>query len=211
VVGVLDYGVGNLLSVTRAFAAVNADPVLVSSEAEIMRLRYLVLPGVGAFGNAMVVLRERGLVEPIREFVAKGGGFLGICLGMQLMLEDSTEFGEHEGLGLIAGSVRPISNRAEDGSRLKIPHVGWTPLIPSDPDAWRHSLLTDLDPKSAVYCVHSFAAVPKNPAECLAYCDYGGQRIAAVLAKDNVIGCQFHPEKSGPVGLKILQNFIKAG
>ena len=210
-VGILDYGVGNLLSVTRAFAAVEACPSLVSTEAEIADLGYLVLPGVGAFANGMKLLRERELIGPIRDFVAKGGAFLGICLGMQMLMENSHEFGDHDGLGLIAGSVLPIESHGADGARQKIPHVGWSALKPVGSAVWRDTILSGLEPESAVYFVHSFAAVPDNPAECLACCDYGGQRIAAVLVKDNVMGCQFHPEKSGPVGLEILRNFVRTG
>ena len=209
-VAIVDYGVGNLLSVGRAVAAAGGEPRLVGTPGEIAAAERLLLPGVGAFGHCMAVLRERGLIEPIRAFAATGRPFLGICVGMQVMLEVGTEFGRHDGLGLIAGTVEAIPATGADGTSHKIPHIGWSPLArPAGGRAWAGTLLDGIPADSSVYFVHSFAAQPALPAHRLADTDYHGRAIAAAIGRDNLAGCQFHPEKSGPVGLRILANFIQ--
>jgi glutamine amidotransferase len=208
--GVVDYGVGNLLSVTRALAAVGGKAELMATPDDVARADRLVLPGVGAFGHAMEALAAQQLVEPIRAHVDAGKPFLGICLGMQLMLEASEEFGEHRGLGLIEGRVKAIPNRAADGARLRIPHVGWAAIRPCGDADWSGTSFATVPPGAAVYFVHSFAAVPGNESDALACCDYGGNRIVAAIARGAAAGCQFHPEKSGPVGLAILKAFLSS-
>lgn len=210
-VTIIDYGVGNLLSVTRAFEHCGATVMLAHEAAEIEQAERLVLPGVGAFADGMQGLRERELIDPIRRFAATGRPLMGICLGMQMLASSSEEFGEHEGLNLIPGRVRPIPRVAVDGSPLKTPHIGWSSLQRPDAAEWSGTILADTVPESAVYLVHSFAVELADPADLLSYCVHGGHRISAVIRRDAVYGCQFHPEKSGPAGLRIVNGFLAKG
>ena len=205
---VVDYGIGNLLSVRRAFEQVEAEVELSDDPDRIARAGRLVIPGVGAFGDCVGELRRRALVEPVREAMASGRPCLGICVGMQMLLEASEEFGAHEGLGVIAGRVVAIPRHAADGTAHKVPFVGWASLRPAGLAEWRGTILDGLEPDAAAYFVHSYAAHPANEARRLADSDYDGLRICAALRRDNVFGCQFHPEKSGPVGLRIVANFM---
>jgi glutamine amidotransferase len=211
-VTIIDYGIGNLLSVTRAFGHCGADPILSGTTEGILAAERLVLPGVGAFADGMAGLRERGLVDAVRQYAASGRPFLGICLGMQLMLDRSDEFGSHEGLGLIPGRVTAIPPTAADGSPHKIPHIGWNFLeLPSPSASWSGTVLEGIAPGAAAYFVHSFTAMPDDPAHRLADCRYNGRLIAAAIRSGNLYGCQFHPEKSGEVGLAIVRNFLRLG
>ncbi|WP_295583631.1 imidazole glycerol phosphate synthase subunit HisH [uncultured Lamprocystis sp.] len=205
---VIDYGVGNLLSVRRVLEHYGANVILTGDASEIIAGRRVVLPGVGAFPTAMQVLNEMQLPPVIREVAARGTPLLGICLGMQLLLDESEEFGTTIGLGLIPGKVRAIPGIASDGQSLKVPHIGWNGLHPAEHADWSNSLLSDIRPGEAVYFVHSFMAQP-NAEHRVSDCMYGGHKVSAVVAKDNVIGCQFHPEKSGDVGLRIIKRFLK--
>lgn len=205
---VIDYGVGNLLSVRRGLEHCGANVVLTGDAECISRAARVVLPGVGAFGNAMRALNDLNLVSVIREVAERGTPLLGICLGMQLLLDESEEFGTTQGLGLIAGRVQQIVARADDGEPLKIPHIGWNGLVAAEGVThWDKTLLADNRPGDTVYFVHSFMATPSDPKHRLADCLYGGHRVPAVICRENVTGCQFHPEKSGASGLKILKRF----
>ncbi|MBX7059473.1 MAG: imidazole glycerol phosphate synthase subunit HisH [Leptospirales bacterium] len=207
---IIDYGVGNLLSVQRGFEHFGAR-VTLSSDAEIIcRARRLVLPGVGAFGAAMNVLRSLQLFEPILEAARSGAPLLGICLGMQMLFEESEEFGLHKGLALIPGRVAPVPSVTTDGSSQRIPHIGWSALYPAtNSPPWRDTSLAEVKPGDSVYFVHSFMAMPVHPSDRLADANYGGHSVAGVVKRNNVTGCQFHPEKSGSVGLSILKNFLQ--
>lgn len=206
---ITDYGVGNLLSAQRAFEAVGARPVLSADPDALRHADRLVLPGVGAFGSGMEELKARGLVEALRDFARSGRPFLGICLGMQLMLETSEEFGSHDGLGLVPGRVVAVPPAGADGRPHRIPHIGWNALRPAAGRSWEGSILAGLEPDAAsVYFVHSFMAVPDDPAWRLADTDYDGIAVCAAVSRDALHGCQFHPEKSGPAGLRILANFM---
>lgn len=207
-VTVVDYGIGNVFSVGRALERCGAEPVLSADPRSIEAATRLVLPGVGAFADGMRGLHERGLVEPIRRYAASGRPLLGICLGMQMLAEVGEEFGEHEGLGLIAGRVRPVPAVDVEGRSHKIPHIGWSPLMPALGRSWQGSILAGTAPGTAAYLVHSFAVEPDDPACRLADCLYGGHRVTAAVQLDNVSGCQFHPEKSGDAGLRILARFV---
>ena len=210
-VTVVDYGVGNLLSVRRAFEHCGATVRLTDDPQAIRTADRLVLPGVGAFGDCMAELRARRLVEPVVEHASTGRPFLGICVGMQILLEEGDEFGRHEGLGLVQGRVEAIPGTAADGARHKIPHIGWTPLQPPEQAAeecWQDTILKGVAPGTAAYFVHSFTAVPRDPRHRLADCHYGGRLISAAVRSDNVTGTQFHPEKSGEAGLGILSSFL---
>ena len=205
---VVDYGLGNLFSVGRALAAAGGTPSLTSDPDAILRAERLVLPGVGAFGDGMRGLRERGLVEPLRAYAGTGRPLIGLCLGMQLLLTSGDEFGLHEGLGLIPGRVTLLAPKGDDGRPLKMPHIGWNELSPG-PGGWGGSPLEDLAPRSQVYFVHSYAPRPDDEAHALAYCDYGNARFCAAVRRGSLSGCQFHPEKSGPNGLAILSRFLR--
>lgn len=208
-VTVIDYGSGNLLSVARAFEHCGSQAHLTHNPADIENAERLVLPGVGAFGAGMQGLRERGVIDAIRRFAASGRPLLGICLGMQMLADASDEFGAHEGLGLIPGRVVAVPAHDLDGRSQKTPHIGWAELQPSLPTAWSDTLLDGTAVGSAMYLVHSFHFVPALAAHRLAVCLYGGHPITAVVAAGNVVGCQFHPEKSGPAGLALLARFLR--
>ena len=208
-VTVIDYGVGNLLSVQRGLEHCGAKVIFTTDPEKIFVAKLVVLPGVGAFANAMQSLERLGLVAVIRELAQLKTPLLGICLGMQLLFEESEEFGLTTGLGLIPGRVIAVPDHTLSGATQKIPHIGWSALQPSNAKAdWQHSLLQDNRSKDAAYFVHSFMAVPTDPAHRIADCLYGGHKIPATIGRDQITGCQFHPEKSGEVGLKILRRFI---
>lgn len=205
-VTIIDYGVGNLLSVQRGFEHCGARVTVTSDPDAILGANRLVLPGVGAFRDAMQELDIRGLPSVIRAYAASGKPLLGICLGMQMLLDESEEFGATKGLGLIPGRVVPVPLRTTSGESQKIPHIGWSSLYPVS-DSWAGSVLDGIQVGAAVYFVHSYMAQTNDASHCWADCKYGGHRIPAVVGSDNVFGCQFHPEKSGEVGLSILHAF----
>ncbi|MDH5524791.1 MAG: imidazole glycerol phosphate synthase subunit HisH [Desulfobulbaceae bacterium] len=206
---VIDYGVGNLLSVQRGLEYCGAKVTLTADPEKILAAKRVVLPGVGAFSNAMQALESLGLVAVLRELAHRGTFLLGICLGMQLLLDESEEFGNTVGLGLVPGRVVPVPSRTVSGEMQKIPHIGWSALQPTaSPGRWSGTLLQDICPEESTYFVHSFMAVPVYSMHCIAYCEYGGHIIPAVIRKNHITGCQFHPEKSGEVGLKVLRSFL---
>ena len=208
-VAVIDYGIGNLLSVRRGLEKCGATVAVTASPDVILSAPRVVLPGVGAFADGMAGLRRVGLDRVVRDVAEKGTPLLGICLGMQMLLDQSEEFGITAGLGLIPGSVIPVPSVTSDGRPQKIPHIGWNAMVPGEGGAgWGGTLLEDVKPGEAVYFVHSFMASPVTAAHRIADCLYGGMRVSAVVGRGNVFGCQFHPEKSGIVGLKILKSFL---
>lgn len=210
-ISVVDYGVGNLYSVARALEHCGASARFVDSAEGIESSDALVLPGVGAFGAGMRSLHERGLAEPLRRLARSGRPLLGICLGMQMLFETGTEFGRHEGLGLLPGEVVPLPDRSPDGARIKVPRVGWSGLLrPEGRADWAGTPLAGVAPGAAVYFVHSYQAVPALAAHRIADCELGGHRVAAVVGAGAVTGCQFHPEKSGAVGLAVLAGFVQS-
>lgn len=206
---IVDYGVGNLLSIYRAIEFCGFNATISSDINTILDATRVILAGVGAFKNGMRELKDRGLEEPIIALVNKGIPFLGICLGMQMLMDRSEEFGETQGLGLVSGNVIQIPENAISGKLQKIPHIGWSCLLQPENANWDSTLLRDIKVGKSVYFVHSYMAIPENKKHQLAQCDYGGHMLAAVVQKDNIVGCQFHPEKSGEVGLKILRNFLE--
>ena len=199
-IAIIDYGVGNLFSLKSSLAAIGADAFVSSNAAEIEKAEKIILPGVGAFGDAAKKLRDSGMADLLLKAAAKGKPIMGICLGMQLLFEKSFEYGEHEGLGLIHGEIRPISETIPKG--LKIPHIGWNALKFTEKPSRLFRYIKDGD---FVYFVHSFAGANCEES-IIAKSEYGAPLCAAV-EEGNVCGCQFHPEKSGDVGLNILRGF----
>lgn len=212
---IIDYGLSNLLSVQLAFRHLGAQVKVTGNPADILAAEALVLPGVGAFKDGMAGLERLGLLQPIRQKAAAGTPLLGICLGMQMLFDESEEFGQYQGLGLIPGKVVLIPAAAADGTPQRVPHISWAPLYPAGGrDAvtgFAGSALAAIQPGQECYFIHSYEAKPDHPANLLAATKYGGRDICAVAINDagNVLGCQFHPEKSGPVGLAILAQYLK--
>lgn len=206
---VIDYGLSNLRSVQNAFAHCGAETLLTSSAADVRAAEALVLPGVGAFRDGMAGLERLGLVEIIRRKAVEGTPLLGICLGMQMLFDESEEFGTCPGLGLIPGRVVKIPAEDVQGNPQKVPHISWDPLFPAGghPD-FAGTVLEKVTPGQECYFIHSYEAKPAEEADRLADTRYGGRDVCAVAAHGSVVGCQFHPEKSGPVGLSILSQFI---
>ena len=209
VVSVVDYGMGNLRSVSMALKHCGVEVQITDSPAQIRLADCLVLPGVGAFADGMAELQLRGLVPAIQEYAQRGRPFLGICLGMQMMFDGSEEFQDAAGLGLIPGQVVAIPSTTADGLPHKIPHIGWNKLLmPVTGAPWDQTILDGIRPGVAVYFVHSYTAVPDRVQDRLADADYHGRIIAAAVRSGNLSGCQFHPEKSGEVGLHLIRNFL---
>lgn len=202
-IAIIDYDAGNLFSAQKAFEALGA-PVKVTRDPEDLRAaEKLVLPGVGAFGDCMEHLRATGLIPVIREETAAGKPLLGICVGLQILFESSEESPGAAGIGLLKGQVRKI-----DAGGLKVPHMGWNSLTFRETPASSIDLFAGLPEHPYVYFVHSYAAVPAEPGLVTAVTDYGGT-VTAAVARGNILATQFHPEKSGDVGLKMLQNFVE--
>lgn len=201
-IAIIDYGVGNLFSLVSSFKAIGVQACVTGDEKEIKNAKKIVLPGVGAFGDAIDKLKMTGLDKVIIEQVNQGKELLGICLGMQLLFDKSYEYGEHEGLSLIKGSIKPIADVIDKD--LKIPHIGWNSLKFTENKSKIFKYLNDGD---FVYFVHSFYGTDCNES-IIATTNYGADLTAAV-GRDNIYGCQFHPEKSGKVGLKILKAFCE--
>ena len=200
-IAVIDYGVGNLFSLCSSLRYIGADSIVTSDKYQIRRADKLILPGVGAFSDARRKLADMGLDTLIKEEAARGKEIMGICLGMQMLFERSYEYGEHEGLGLLRGEVVPMKGYIPE--ELKVPHIGWNAL-----DITReHKLLRYVKQGDCVYFVHSYFARGCEES-LLASAEYG-KPLTAAVAKDNIMGCQFHPEKSGEVGMRILRAFCE--
>ena len=196
---IIDYGVGNLRSVHKAFKAVGAEPVISSKKEDVLKADKVVLPGVGSFGDGMAGLEARELIEPVKEVIAHGKPFLGICVGMQLLFESSDELGEHKGLGVLPGAV----TRFKD-ARLKVPQTGWNQLQVQT----ENPLCAGIEPGDYAYFNHAYYCAPSNEDDVLVSTNYGGSYASAV-GRDKLYAVQFHPEKSQQVGLQILRNFVE--
>ena len=207
---VIDYGLSNLLSVQHAFAHFGAETLVTGKPEDVLAADALVLPGVGAFKDGMAGLEKLGLIEPICQKAAAGTPLLGICLGMQMLFDESEEFGLHKGLGLIPGRVVKIPDTDADGSPQRVPHISWDPLYPAGGRTdFAGTALENVKPGEECYFIHSYEAKPAQEADRLADTVYGGRQVCAAAQRGSVLGCQFHPEKSGQVGLKIIAQYLK--
>lgn len=200
----IDYGFGNLFSLKNALEYLGAGVTIAQKPSEIGQNDGLIIPGVGAFGDGMNGLKKRKFIKPILEHAKFGTKILGICLGMQFLFDYSEEFGKHQGLSLIPGNVKKIPE-PRDGE-YKIPHIGWAPLMAKKN---KNHLLSGMKNGSPAYFVHSYVAYPKDKKNIIGSISLGKNLLAAAVQKDNIMGVQFHPEKSGEVGLKILKNFLE--
>ena len=202
-ISIIDYDIGNILSVKRSVETLGFKAIVTNEKNKILNSDKILLPGVGAFKNGMNLLKKHNLVEVLHEAAEKKKSILGICLGMQLFFNESLEFGHSEGLKLIDGKVEKLPVQ-DDSEMLKIPNIGWNELIIKKKD----KLLSNLKDKSSTYFVHSFMASPEDKSVITSVYNFGNNEVVASVNKDNIYGCQFHPEKSGNIGLKILNNFI---
>lgn len=204
-ISIIDYGVGNLHSLLKAVQNFTGDVHVTENVEKIRKSDALILPGVGAFQAGMEGLAVRDLTSAVKNFVSSGKPILGICLGAQIMLGKGFEFGEFEGLGLIPGKVVYFPELPE---KEKIPQIGWNKIYPRPGQNWNDSILRGLPENSYAYFVHSYILEPENTENILARSKYGGYEFCAAIQKDNIIGTQFHPEKSGEIGLSIIKNFV---
>ena len=207
-VTIVDYGVGNLLSVKRGFEYSGVDVEVSSDLADIKNASRIVLPGVGAFRNGMDELKGRNLVDVICDASNRGVPILGICLGMQLLFEIGEEFGRTDGLGLVPGKVKAISGESGRGLKIRVPHIGWNEIRPVESaSSWEKTVLASVHVGQAMYFNHSFLVEPTDNRCVIAASEYGSNLIPSVIKHENISGCQFHPEKSGHSGLQILKVF----
>lgn len=209
VVVIVDYGMGNILSVKRAIEECGGKAVVSSDADIILKSDKVILPGVGAFGQAVHQLNNFHLFDALKEVSLKGNDLFGICLGMQLLFTMSEEFGEHNGLDIIKGSVELISRKGKQNCNIKVPHIGWKKLTPITGMGACEGLFSNIKSNDYFYFVHSFMGAPSYHSNIIFNALYEEIEIPAVVKKDSIIGCQFHPEKSGTAGLKIIKNWIK--
>lgn len=208
---IVDYGVGNLFNIQRAFSSLSVDAEISNKEATIRQADRILLPGVGAFGAGMTDLNETGLDNVVKDFALTERPIMGVCLGMQLMMSRSYEDGEWDGLGLVDGTVNRLIGSVSDKGRFKIPHIGWSSLLqPSNRASWDNAILANLQvfPSTHVYFAHSYVVDVESKTVVVAQTQYGDETFCSVFEKNNLYGCQFHPERSGRVGLQILENFV---
>jgi imidazole glycerol-phosphate synthase subunit HisH len=203
-IGVVDYGVGNIRSITNVLAKFDCKVILSYSKKELLDCDGLILPGVGAFKHAMSKLKNKRLDQILKLYVESGKPFLGICLGMQMLFDESNEFGNSKGLGFIPGNVE----RFELQKDTKLPHIAWSPIFTSEQSDWNETILNNLNNHTDMYHVHSYYAKPQNNNNILSYSMYNNFKFCSTVKRNNVYGCQYHPEKSATDGLKIISNFI---
>jgi len=208
-VTIIDYGCGNILNLVRAIEFIGYKTETTNDKKKILNSSHVILPGVGAFGNAINLIDEYNLRDTILEYAKiKKRPLLGICLGMQILLGISYEYGVHKGLGLIDGEVIKISNKKNN--KIKVPHIGWNEIFPkNDNSKWDNKFLDNSLIGKSFYFVHSFVTITKDVRATIATCNYLGIDIPSIIGSDNIIGCQFHPEKSDKNGLNFLKNFCE--
>lgn len=203
-VAIIDYQLSNLFSVKHAFDYLKIDSEITSDKSVISTSDAAVLPGVGAFGDAMNNLKQFNLISPIKEFIKNSKPFMGVCLGMQLLFSESEEFGNHQGLNIVKGKVKKFSDAYKP---IKVPQIGWNQILKLD-KTWDNSPLKNIKNEDFMYFVHSYYVVPEDRSIILSETTYEGIRYCSGLLKDNIFATQFHPEKSGPAGIKIYRDWI---
>lgn len=203
-IAILDYDIGNVRSIFNAFRMLNTNPILTDKPEDILQADGVVLPGVGAFTTGINNLKSHQLVGVIQEYIRSGKPFLGICLGMQMLMDESDEFGQSKGLGLIPGRVEKLKI-----NKLRLPHISWNEIQKPKNVNWENTIFKKIGEDDNFYFVHTFAAVPIHESSILSTTVYDGHSFCSAVFKDNLYGVQFHPEKSALVGLRILDNFTK--
>ncbi|WP_424686292.1 MAG: imidazole glycerol phosphate synthase subunit HisH [Halarcobacter ebronensis] len=203
-ISIIDYDIGNVKSIINAFIKIGIEPILTNDKQTILSSDGVILPGVGAFAHGMENLKKYELIETINDFIETKKPFMGICLGMQMLMEESEEFGLNKGLGLIEGKV--IKLPIQNSNNEKLPHVSWNEIQRNK--SWVNTIFKDIEENSDMYFVHSFIVSPRNDENILAFTEYSDYKFCSSVKKDNIYGCQFHPEKSGKIGLKIMKNFV---
>ena len=209
-VAIVDYGLGNLFSISRACKHAGIDAIITADTNSIKNSDALILPGVGAFGDAMNYLKKYELIDPIKEFVATGKPFMGICLGMQLMFTESEEFGTHVGLNIIPGKIVKFPSFDNKNNKVRVPQIQWNQISKNTDELWQNSPLQNIPENIFVQFVHSYYAIPDYNEHILTYTEYADINYVSAVKKDNLTGFQFHPEKSGAYGLKIYENWAQS-
>ncbi|CAN5243168.1 imidazole glycerol phosphate synthase subunit HisH [soil metagenome] len=205
---IIDYQLGNLFSVKQVCSHLGVDAKITSDKNELLEADYAILPGVGAFGDSMNNLAHFDLVEPLRDFIAAGKPFMGVCLGMQLLFTESEEFGDTKGLGIIEGSIRKIPQSNGDNETIKVPQIQWNKIETPEHRNWENTPLKTCKDGDFMYFVHSYYANPQNENLTSSKTEYGAIKYCSSIIKDNVFACQFHPEKSGENGVLIYKNWL---
>jgi len=205
---IIDYGLGNMFSISQACSKVGLKTTITSDPNIICNSDALILPGVGAFGDAMKSLEQLNLIDTIRDFAKTGKPFLGICLGMQLLFNESEEFGTHKGLGLIEGKIHKFRFTQTEPKCIKIPQIQWNKIYFKIENAWNDTSLSGVENNSFMYFVHSYYAKPHDESLILSYSKYADLEYCSSVKKNNITGIQFHPEKSGELGINIYKNWI---
>jgi imidazole glycerol-phosphate synthase subunit HisH len=208
-VAIIDYQLGNLFSVKQACLYLDMDAFITTDKSELLAADYAILPGVGAFGDAMNSLKTLDLIGPIKDFIASGKPFMGVCLGLQLLFSESEEFGSSKGMNLIEGVVKKFSPSQADNTMLKVPQIEWNQVYETQNNAWDQSPLMACKNGDYMYFVHSFYVKPQEEHYILSTTRYGGYTYCSSVIKDNIFACQFHPEKSGLHGIGIYKNWFE--
>ncbi len=209
---IIDYQMGNLFSVSHACLYLGAKTEITSDKQKILSADAVILPGVGAFGEAMTNLKNLDMILPLKDFIASGKPFMGICLGMQLLFEESEEFGIHKGLALIKGNIKKFPSISPAGKKTKVPQIGWNSIhIPQTEKAngWKSDVFNSIIDGEYMYFIHSYYAIAQDKTVILSETEYEGIKYCSAIQKDNILATQFHPEKSGKAGLRIYENWIK--
>jgi len=206
---IIDYDCGNLFSLQGALSELKVPSIITRDVDEIKKADKIILPGVGAFGDGIGHIHEFGLFDVLLKAASSGKPMLGICLGMQLLMRESFEFGHHQGFGFIDGTVTRLSEQNSQGGVVKVPHIGWNAVNFPQSEETRSTYLKKIPPGTYVYFLHSFFVTPDNPKYAVGITEYGENKFCSIIQKENILGFQFHPEISGPMGLKLLENFVK--
>mgnify|MGYP006100100353 CR=1 FL=1 len=204
-IGIIDYGVGNIRSISNAISNFGVEALLTDSRDEILDCSGIILPGVGAFRHGIEKLKEKNLDLILADFIASNKPLLGICLGMQMLFTSSSEFGTSEGLGFIEGTVEQLPIQ----ENCKLPHIAWTSIYPNSNRSWNNTLLNDVEINSDMYHVHSYFVNPTDEDYILSLSSYNDFQFCSTVQKNNILGCQYHPEKSGEAGLSVIKNFME--